>query len=53
MLSEPMRIRLVSTSSGSDWRSASAPGGLFRRVFAKLRASRHGPDGAVFVTPFG
>jgi hypothetical protein len=50
---DAMIIRLVNSKHGSAWQSESAPSGMFRRVFAKLRSHRHGPDDIAMVAPFG
>lgn len=47
-----MTLRLVSTATGSDWRAEGLPTGVLRRVFARLRSYRHGPDGPAIVAPF-
>jgi hypothetical protein len=47
-----MKLRLSGDARGSIWTADSVPSGLLRRVFAKLRLSRHGPDGPAIVAPF-
>lgn len=54
MVRTVMRLSLVATAGGSRWESAgAAPDGMLRRMFAKLRRDRHGPDGPAIVAPFG
>jgi hypothetical protein len=47
-----MKLRLSGNAQGSVWTTESAPSGMLRRVFAKLRLYRHGPDGPAVIAPF-
>ncbi|MBA2934419.1 hypothetical protein HZF05_09945 [Sphingomonas sp. CGMCC 1.13654] len=53
MIRSALTMRLANTRTGSVWTSDTAPSGLLRRIFKRLRSDRHGPDGPLVVTPFG
>lgn len=52
MIRTVMTLRLSGNAQGSVWTTKSAPSGMLRRVFAKLRVDRHGPDGPAVIAPF-
>jgi hypothetical protein len=47
-----MKLRLSGNANGSVWTADNAPSGMLRRLFAKLRLNRHGPDGPAIIAPF-